>query len=82
MAAVPTSMLMGDIIGVESFLPALGMKPEIAVFASAIFATVSVVVNFYGEGVGREWEGGGGTGMGGGAGGSWVWARAPEGRMC
>eukprot|EP00887_Chlorella_sp_A99_P002227 scaffold21.g2227.t1 len=35
-------------MGVDAFLPALGMKQEIAVLASACFAVVSVVVNFWG----------------------------------
>ena len=35
-------------MSVESFLPALGMKEEMAVLASALFAVVSVVANFFG----------------------------------
>jgi len=34
-------------LGIDSFLPALGVSPEIAVLTSAALAATSVVVNFY-----------------------------------
>lgn len=34
-------------LGVDAFLPALGVKPEAAVLASALLATSSVVANFF-----------------------------------
>lgn len=34
-------------MGIDTFLPALGISPELAVLASAFFATTSVVMNFY-----------------------------------
>lgn len=41
-----TSLLIADLT-FDSFLPALGVKPEAAVFASAVLATSSVVINFF-----------------------------------
>lgn len=35
-------------IGLDTFLPALAMKPEVAVITSAVLATGSVVINFLG----------------------------------
>ena len=39
---------LAELIGAESILPELGMTPEVAVLASAGFATVSLLVNFWG----------------------------------
>lgn len=40
-------LVLGE-VGFDSFLPALGVKPEAAVLASAFLATASVVINFLG----------------------------------
>ena len=39
---------LAELIGAESILPKLGMTPEVAVLASAGFATLSLVINFWG----------------------------------
>lgn len=44
----PFLLMLGNVLGLDAFLPALGMRPEAAVLASAGFAVVSVVVNLYG----------------------------------
>lgn len=47
-AAFPEIATVAD-IAVDTFLPALGMRPEAAVFVSAILASGSVVMNFVGQ---------------------------------
>jgi len=41
MAGAESLLVQGNVLSMDAFLPALGMRPEIAVLASAGFAVIS-----------------------------------------